>query len=149
MRDYLPPELRLMRLREMQEAAAARGGRCLATTYEHCNARLPFECAVHGKFEAQPRHISAGGWCDGCRRDARKPSVKRRLTEYVQKRGGELLSDYLNARTHVRLKCPFHGEWRATPDNLLGKESWCPRCAKSQPRPGRRRKATIKIPLFV
>ena len=60
MRDYLPAELRAERLKPMHQFVLHRGGKCLALDYVHCNVRMTVDYAVHGWFEARPRHIAAG-----------------------------------------------------------------------------------------
>jgi hypothetical protein len=37
--------------------------------------------------------------------------------------------EYVNARTDVCLTCKIHSDFLVTPDNHIGKESGCPRCA--------------------
>lgn len=139
-RGYLSPAARLEKLALLREKAAAHGGQCLADAYVNGNTPLRFQCCVHGPFDARPRHILAGQWCRRCGHDRTKADAPQRLLRYIAERGGLLKSPYVNARTHVVVTCPIHGDWRALPDNLLSKGTWCLRCGRSQPRPGRRKK---------
>lgn len=36
---------------------------------------------------------------------------------------------YKDSKTNVIVTCPEHGDWSATPNNLISKESGCPKCA--------------------
>lgn len=133
-RDYNSKERLTKRLVEVQEAASKHGGLCISKEYVHVLEDLEFVCKVHNIFFAKPKHILQGHWCEKCRNEARKPDVVERLNAYVELKGGKLNSTYINARTHVTIECPIHGEWPVTPDNLLNKKSWCKRCAMGKPR---------------
>ncbi len=138
-RDYNPPALRAEKLRRLTEKAASHSGTCISDVYVNVNVPLLFECKTHGIFKAKPRHILAGHWCRKCVADAQKGDAPLRLASYIAERGGVLKSPYVNARTHVVVACKFHGEWKALPDNLVSKGTWCPRCARSKPRPRRKK----------
>lgn len=148
MRIYITEEQRAARLKEMDDFARRRG-RCLSLRYEHINAKLEFWCLTHGAFLAAPRHVKRGHWCRKCVPEPIKQATKLHLIAYVQLRGGTLLSEYVNARTHVIVLCPIHGELKATPDNLLSKKTWGLYCARAKPRPGRRRRPSHGVPLLV
>ncbi|HEU4655242.1 MAG TPA: hypothetical protein VFS47_14740, partial [Steroidobacteraceae bacterium] len=46
--------------------------------------------------------------------------------------GGKLLSDkYETARTPLAWQCEARHRWKASYDNVINKESWCPTCAKA------------------
>lgn len=53
-------------LAEMQQLATARGGQCLATTYQNINSKLSWECAEGHQWDAIPAAIQRGGWCPEC-----------------------------------------------------------------------------------
>lgn len=150
MRIYITEDQRAARLKEMDDFARRRGGRCLSLRYENKSAKLEFWCLKHGAFHAQPHNIKhREQWCPKCPPEQLKQATLLHLIDYVKFRGGTLLSEYVNARTHVIVRCPIHGEWKATPDNLVNKRSWCLHCARAKPRPGRRRKSSHTGPLFV
>ena len=144
-RDYNPPELQAEKLQRLIEKAAEHDGKCLAETYIHSDAPLLFECPVHGAFTAKPRHVLAGHWCRQCRNDKQKGETPLRLLDYINRHGGILKSSYVNARTHVVVECRVHGDWHVMPVNLLSRHSWCPRCSRSKPRPGRRKKIEMHM----
>jgi hypothetical protein len=53
--------------------------------------------------------------------------------QYVEKKGGIMLSCYINSSTNVLIKCEKGHEWEATPDNIKHGGSWCPYCARRAP----------------
>ena len=53
-------------------------------------------------------------------------------------RGGHCLSDhYVNGKTHLEWECAKGHRWRATPDNVILRSSWCSICSQAM-RPARR-----------
>ena len=150
MRIYITENQRAARLKEMDDLAIRHGGKCLSVRYENSNTKLEFWCFRHGAFFAIPRHVKHDGqWCRKCALDPIRQACIRHLIDYIQLRGGTLHSEYVNAQTHVIVRCQFHGEWKAMPDNLVNKKSWCPHCARAKPRPGRRRRPRNSVPLLV
>ncbi len=58
-------------LKDMQEHAASKGGKCLATEYKNSTYRLLFECKCSHKWRATPLEIMGkknkpGIWCPKC-----------------------------------------------------------------------------------
>jgi nucleoside-diphosphate-sugar epimerase len=53
-------------LKDMQESAKARGGQCLSTDYDDVKSKLKWKCGFGHEFEATPRLILAGHWCNEC-----------------------------------------------------------------------------------
>lgn len=52
-------------------------------------------------------------------------------------RGGLLLSDtYVNSREKLEWQCKHGHRWKASADNVRGRGSWCPECAKEGRRKG-------------
>ena len=51
----------------------------------------------------------------------------------AKSRGGELISThYINSGTKLRWRCAKGHEWIATPENVKGRASWCPKCGIMQ-----------------
>lgn len=60
------------------------------------------------------------------------PSKLQPLIDLAQSRGGKLISNvYLGGRKKLVWKCsnPEHPPWKATAEQTLKKNSWCPHCA--------------------
>lgn len=53
-------------LKDMQELAKSRGGQCLSTDYVDIKSKLKWKCGFRHEFEATPRLILAGHWCNEC-----------------------------------------------------------------------------------
>ncbi len=53
-------------LKEMQDIAKERGGKCLATEYIDSFTKLPFQCQHGHDFLLKPNRLKQGGWCKHC-----------------------------------------------------------------------------------
>ena len=53
-------------IRDMQETARSRGGRCLSTEYVDIKTKLRWKCAFGHEWEASARLLKAGHWCPEC-----------------------------------------------------------------------------------
>jgi nucleoside-diphosphate-sugar epimerase len=53
-------------MRDMQETALSRGGRCLSTEYVDIKTKLKWKCGFGHEWEASPRLLKAGHWCPDC-----------------------------------------------------------------------------------
>ena len=123
-------------MRDMQNTAAERGGKCLSKTYKgsyrHTGIRLLWECAEGHQWEAAPEQVRHGTWCHVCAK--RKTADKRKLginkmRRLAKERGGRCLSGkYLNNATKLRWECSRGHVWEATPGNVAA-GCWCPFCA--------------------
>ncbi|NVM28146.1 MAG: hypothetical protein HWN65_04830 [Candidatus Helarchaeota archaeon] len=71
-------------LRELQEIANKRGGKCLATKYTNNRLKLPFSCKNGHFWEASPTHIKRGRWCPKCKM-GRGERICRSLFEVIFK----------------------------------------------------------------
>lgn len=124
----LPPD---QALRNLQEIALSKGGRCLSENYEAVQKKLRWRCALGHEWEAAPRDIRRGSWCPECAKKVMGP--KRLGLEVCQQaaraKGGECLSvEYVNTDTKLRWKCGEGHEWEAIPDSVVRRGTWCPKC---------------------
>jgi hypothetical protein len=62
-------------IKEMQDLAEARGGKCLSSVYHNRCTPLHWECAEKHRWSSPPRQIINGSWCPVC---ASKPQGERR-----------------------------------------------------------------------
>jgi len=53
-------------IRDMQEIALSRGGRCLSTEYVDIKTKLRWKCSFGHEWEASARLLKAGHWCPEC-----------------------------------------------------------------------------------
>lgn len=121
-------------LADLQAAAAARGGKCLATTWKTGRDHYPFECAAGHRWNAMGyKVLRRGNWCRACT-DAKlgaersDPDGLARIREIAQARGGQCLSrSYHGTSASYRFRCGAGHEWDALGNNIL-QGGWCRRC---------------------
>lgn len=98
--------------------------------YKNNNTKVKIICPIHGVFEQEPRiHINNKCGCPDC------GGTKKSNTEDFIKKAKKVHGDkydyskvkYKNARTHVTVICPEHGEFSITPDNHLHGKG-CAKC---------------------
>lgn len=131
--------------RKLVGSIAVRYGRLL-NKFVDLNTFVRIECARGHVFKLRPRHVFAGQWCVQCGRIERellKVALLDRCRALAKERGGKFLSEkYVNARSLLDWRCHRGHTWSASLDNVMNKESWCPTCARGQPR--RRRKQKVQ-----
>ena len=113
-------------IKDMQDLASKRGGRCLSEHYKGSREKLLWECSKGHKWEALHSGIRRGSWCPNC------ASNSRHSIEYMQsiaeKCGGKCLSDtYKNNTTKLTWECSEGHQWEAMPMKVLS-GNWCPKC---------------------
>ena len=116
-------------LERLQRKAAARGGICLADTYEGSAAWYPMRCAKGHEWMAfGKRLLRGGGWCLTCANDAKRLSISD-AQKTARERGGQCLSTtYINSTTKLHWLCDKGHSWHSTFTSIrVG--SWCPECA--------------------
>jgi len=71
-------------IKDMQEIAKKRGGKCLSDVYVNSQTHLLWECSKGHQWEAVPYSIKNGHWCPKC--GIEKRAAKQRLSiEDMQK----------------------------------------------------------------
>ena len=102
--------------------------------YVNAKTRIKIICPTHEEFEQTPdRHLRSNG-CQKCTKE--KSSLSRRLTQpqFINK-ALEVHGDrydysdttYVNAKTHVKIICPTHEEFKQTPNGHLSGKG-CKQC---------------------
>jgi len=100
-----------------------------------------FEEESHGYFTVSPsNHVNPNKkvGCPVCggRRDTKYTWLDKIIAEGIHQKEGKLIYDYTNtdyvdAKTKVKIVCPKHGAWSVMPkDHLSG--SGCPKCYESK-----------------
>jgi hypothetical protein len=114
-------------LEQMQEIAAARGGKCLSPVYEGNHRKLLWGCSQGHRWEATPAHIQQGKWCPKCSGNVRKTMEEMKVIAAA--RGGKCLSRvYKNNKTRLLWQCHAGHTWEAIPSSVQ-RGSWCPYCS--------------------
>ena len=113
-------------LKDMQELARLKGGRCLSKEYWDLHTPLEWRCSEGHTWEATPSIINQGGWCQQCLIKGQK---LEELQEIAESNGGKCLSPkYINTVTMLRWECAEGHRWVGRPFSVK-KCSWCPYCA--------------------
>lgn len=122
----------ILTIKEMQELAAKRGGRCLSSKYINSQTKLHWECKHGHVFEASPSHIKTSkSWCPICGYKIVSEKGKYSMDEIrnlATKNGGECLSKEYNAGDKLLWRCKDGHEWRAKPHAIKNSGTWCPSC---------------------
>lgn len=114
---------------ELQKIARDRGGKCLSKVYFGESCELEFECANGHKFNKKPSKIRQGIWCleEGCHS---KAPASQAVVDYITRKGGKLLSTYVNRRTDIKVECEKGHIFKTTWGSL--QRSWCNICSKNK-----------------
>ncbi|WP_244384794.1 hypothetical protein [Burkholderia pseudomallei] len=121
-------------LARLQEAAAARGGRCLTDAYLGIKENYLWECANGHRWQARGYSVVKGGWCWPCfaRRNGDAHLKPERLSDIHARalsHGGQCLDEtYHGSNSKYRFRCARGHEWLGWGHQVLG-GAWCRRCA--------------------
>lgn len=98
------------------------------------HTKILHKCKIDGhEWYAQPKNILIGHSCPECAGNKRYG-----LEEYIKKvakinNNIEVVGVYVNAHTSILHRCKIDGcEWYATPNNVLGGSTGCPKCSASK-----------------
>ncbi len=101
--------------------------------YTKSNKKVIIICRIHGPFQQVPGGHLQGGGCPEC-----GGSRKKTTEEFIigsKKQHGDVYDysnvNYVNAKTHVTIICPKHGEFMQAPDSHLHGNG-CPTCNSSK-----------------
>jgi len=133
--DYksLPRVFSPERLEEARELAKAKGGECLSNVYVTARKKLDWKCAKNHWFSMTTDDVKSGTWCPTC---SSKQGVEKRIKYSIpffqkfasNKKGLCLSIEYLGYGGNLLMQCEKGHQWKTTPNNLLGKKTWCPYC---------------------
>jgi glutaredoxin len=115
-------------LAELRNLAAERGGEVLSPRYLGTHRKLNFRCAQGHVWSTEPMVIKRGSWCSQCHRDSSRLRRHEQLDAVIKRNGGTLLSEYVNTRTPVRLRCAQGHEWETRVDAIIYDGRSCPDC---------------------
>jgi hypothetical protein len=88
---------------------------------------IKIECKNGHKVTILVSKILDGSWtCRNC--NQRKHTIDD-FHKIAKERNGKCLSDkYLGLNKHLDFECVMGHKWKATPNNIKNKMSWCPKC---------------------
>lgn len=127
--DYYPSK----DLERMRRFAEAKGGKCLAESFQGVLAPALWECAQGHRWRVSFRGLYHDEtWCPVC-----AGSVPRTLAEMqaiARERGGECLAtEFKGLKTKLCWRCANGHEWKAAANDVVHSGSWCPKCAGVAP----------------
>lgn len=112
--------------------------------YAGANKKVCIICPEHGEFLVRPINHLRGGGCPKCAGKCK--TTEDFIKECVSIHGDKYTyenSVYTDAFSLIRVNCKIHGEFLATPHNLL-RGAGCPKCANEH-RNDKTRKTTEKF----
>ena len=117
-------------LKEMQEIAAYKGGKCLSTEYAGANEKLKWQCDKGHIWEANPGSVKSKTWCPACANYL--PLGIEEMQKIASERGGKCLSkEYISNSEKLKWQCIDGHVWWAVPNSIKQQKSWCPKCHES------------------
>ena len=107
--------------------------------YVNGQTKVCIICPIHGEFYQTPESHLSGNGCNQCGIDITTNKLKDNLLEFIDKskkihgdRYDYSKVEYVNSKTHVKLKCNRCGfEFYVKPNNHISSKSGCPLCNKS------------------
>ena len=114
-------------IKEMQEIAEKRNGKCVSSEYLTTHHKLTWECEYGHQWNAIPSAVRRGSWCPTCS-GHKKPTIED-MQELASKKNGKCLSNQYTS-THVKLlwQCEKGHQWEARPSGIKS-GAWCPKCS--------------------
>ncbi len=132
------------RLKEMQELAQKRGGRCLSSDYVNNSTPLKWECGKGHTWQAVPGSLQQGRWCPKCVGRLKGDEALQQLQSIASAKGGECLAEkYEHGSVKLLWRCAEGHEWQAAAQ-YIRRGSWCHECAKKIQGPKRMGLAACK-----
>ena len=101
--------------------------------YKNNKTKVKIICPVHGEFEITPSSILSSSGCPVCYKEKCSKSQEQFVQEIsnIFPEYDFSKTVYANDKTKVKIICPIHGEFEATPSNLLQGRG-CPKCCSSK-----------------
>lgn len=129
----MPPRLTL---RECQEEAERRGGKCLDDQYTNAYTIMLWKCSnpEHPIFQLNYHTIKHdNSWCPECNTYNKPLTIDIARDIAIQKGGRCLSHTYKNNRTLLQWECSEGHTWKAPLERVKNRGDWCPTCAGNQP----------------
>lgn len=87
-------------------------------------------CNAGHIWETNPCKVNAGYWCYQCCGNSKEKGI-RSMMEVINRKGGQLLSEYSTTEEKVKVLCSKGHEFYITPHDIVG-DYWCNRCNESK-----------------
>lgn len=117
-------------LKRLQDYCISNGGYLISTKWTIAKDLYEVKCGNpdHPTFWSNADSlVNKPQWCPYC--SGRAGDFKNEIKDIITLKDGELLSEYINAGTYVKVRCNKHNhEWDVLPNNLK-KGRWCAICS--------------------
>lgn len=119
-------------LRDMDEIAKSKGGRCLSTKYVNRKSKLEWKCKEGHRWKAAPSNVKWNKtWCPFC--SGRRTTIEDMKKAAIWKGGRCLSQSYKGSKSKLLWECSGGHKWWAIPANIKNNKTWCPKCGGSSP----------------
>lgn len=115
-------------LKDLQEYAKSRGGKCLATEYTHHSIKLDWQCKHGHIWQSKPCILVTKSWCHKCAK-MKKGTIEEMKAHAKSKKGKCLSTKYINCHTKLKWQCEKGHVWNATPSMVVSQGYWCAVCS--------------------
>jgi len=123
-------------LKDMQELAIKKGGKCLSKEYKNTKTKLEWQCSKGHIWKSIPGVNIEKHWCSICAYETNAEKRKNNIETFRKiaiEREGKLLSDeYINSKTQLLWECEKGHQWKAKPYTVKSNKTWCPQCYKDK-----------------
>ncbi len=113
-------------IKELQEIAKSKGGKCLSNSYSGCRSKLKWECQKGHQWSTSPVNVRGGSWCPKCgikkMADSQRGSLEEMLRVAKSRNGKCLSKKYNNSREKLKWQCEKGHKWFASAENIKGKK---------------------------
>jgi len=118
-------EYKKLKLKEAQEFAKSKGGKCLSTEYINNHTKLKFRCKKEHEWEAV---FKTKTWCQRCSNVVHSIELAQKLA--ISKLGKCLSTEYISYHEKLTWQCYNGHVWQAQLRNIVD-GTWCPKCKLS------------------
>jgi len=116
-------------LKQCQDCAQARGGRCLAVLedFAHSKNKVPFVCARGHPFTTRAENVIGGSWCQTCFLKGKRYDIKV-IKAKAQQKGGICLTDVYDPDKQLEMQCSAGHKFFICAFKFMRKNQWCTQC---------------------
>jgi hypothetical protein len=125
--------MRRKSIKDAQELALSRKGRCLSVDYVNNSTPLLWECADGHRWTATYNNVKNNRWCPQCYEN-KKRGQNRRLHDNIHhevaklRNGICLTPEYKGNKFKYHWQCDEGHSWYARLDSVKDQGAWCPYC---------------------
>lgn len=113
---------------KFRAVVVSKGGEAV-TNYVNSHTKVRLRCRHGHEWEVSPSSVVyQGTWCPTCSGRSSE-AAETKLRSVVAEKGGEVVTNYVNSQTKVRLRCAEGHEWEVKPTSVVHMGTWCPTCA--------------------